>query len=1069
MKKLMSLILIVMISIVTPVAESTQNSFVEFTASMNTLQVEIDCNYIASMTNPAVADTTGNTAETLSANGFTSRNSINPAMAVSIGVESAVRRITRAKKRAQAHHFLCSSVEVCPNQHVDSIPQTNGSVNYIKEENQMKYAQIMELVSAVLTNHNTLANFIAYFGGEDHFQEGRLARYVDFNPEKLELIKGIGNKTAAKLVSALEGKLDYKSSTVKKAIEEGKVRELIQRLTLKTFDSKEENKAPILDKMVKRNGEDIPDIVSVAYSDVTAKLAELNGGEPVERLFTVSRITTFDSAKKNEAQMMWNNIIEGGLMYKNRLYKPYGHGTNNAKKSKVNWAPSELVEALRDWMWCGAHKDAVFTDAKAAAYMGLNEPKKTAFGGRLDEFIIPENIAMLSGAAERMIECDYKIASDTDVSEVKHGKVNCKFGDGQLMIHFSEKMKAKIYSLCRTDEEFIETAMALASLKDFTIRGPWTKGLAIANFDFHTWCHDHGIHTLPDGRDIDDVCILMDNTVFKAKVGGNGCAYDDWHEFAAAFHAYGHRYGKLLEEHPAGKHNLPYQQLQTNSCVNDKLVIMGAQKDVKKLNNMRYIKNAHRMYNGAERVLVKMHPEAAEQVRYLRDAAAQKYRTYRKESLSGEAHAVTQYQFLTADPIAMLETWFGMDVKGCGLKPNQALTSCGLTGEGVITRNPCPSAQSQSIVEFVGIEALGDNAKYFTESNSIMVSCDGTVLQKADADCDGDGTEATTEKWYVDLVKETLSITGDYVVIWNAPSAEKHVITYESFCQYVKTLTVADKLGEYCDNLGISIADIMEAVVNGDPDAYKAVDWIKMAINILVDASKHGGKSIKLPYFVLKFLRWDPADYQTKKPIPRAIANYKMLKGKFVKNYAAQYGNNAADVFADYIDRNTSAEFAFADSTFKNFDYRCLLVNPNHVGHAVSGLLEGGTKDKNGKYVNRGKWVELCDKTYKEWKRESEEEDYVDAENFFEWREAKVVEWLTAYAEKRGVTFDDIYDTIIVWLFNDVDKMIKVNSANPTGFVDILWKTTFDLLRGKIIDTLLANKDRVIEVKPYVI
>ena len=681
----------------------------------------------------------------------------------------------------------------------------------------MKRIDIVNLILACGLNHAQAATLT------DAFDESELCRLVETSDSVgLQVVRGIGPRSAEKLISGLVGKLCYTE-------EQRRTPDLhlydVRRITLnptygQSIDGIVDHRRFVADTVHKRFGPLQQKILALSHGDESAlfnSVSTISGSDP-------------DEIKVAKASI-WENAVKQGLKSKcGKRYRIYGHGTNAAKENACLWVEESLYDEVMAFSNCGAHADWKVTPAKKIAYaVGL----LSVFTKELPFDLQPEQVQFFPGLNREHEDLIVKVDKRGTVTNPAMRTHSQEEFDGLAVLHISEKMMAKLTAGMNCEEE-CAFRKKIAKMRDFTFRGPYNKGLMVTFFNIHRFLHDHGVHTI-NGKDIDDIIVFADESVMKASIGGAGAAYSSYEEYCENFHRFGHRYGRLIDEHADTPHNLPYQQIQAAAGASRKTIIEGAQEEVNYILSFRQPEKAASYLGGELAGVAKLVPSILKE-RWFNSRVQASHTKTRNAALGATAHGITHYAFICPDLVAFAQHVAGLNPVGC-LKPHQAYLKNSVAGEAVITRSPCLDPGSLCIMDIV--DTLGCYDTYFAESTTLMLSSASSEATRMRGDYDGDHVIYTMAKWVLKAVKESHAAYGNFLVDWVAPKAEKKAVTRADEEKYFVNLVHTNRLGQYCDML-------TKCYALGIHDQ-KVISWLTYAANVLVDAGKHGGEAFTVP------------------------------------------------------------------------------------------------------------------------------------------------------------------------------------------------------------------------------
>lgn len=748
-----------------------------------------------------------------------------------------------------------------------------------------------------------------YFGVETRRGEGDLCEIVEAGDlTKLTAINGIGKATAQKAVDALRGKLrPYQEITkpepryvdVLKIINDGVTE------TQKLVHVKYGQLGKHLNAIIRAKGEKPEEKPAYIYlqQEVNRKLKEED---------------------KATARSVIRDLVITGVTRFGEWFRHTLHGTNAAKSCTMLLVREDLIPAAIGFCLADANPKAAFTAAKRMAYMGLKlvGTDDTPFVFKAEWVYVAPDVHLK--VADRKIMVEGKT-----VYEVEDGEVDQNAFDGAAIMHFSNKLKQEIIDSCKTAEEKAATIEWFKSLDSHTGRVlPLFKGMNVVCFDIHKFYAERGITHLPDSRAIEDVCLFTTKSVFKGSIGPNG-THASWDDFCKACAKYGYRAGAVLHAHACKQGDLSSQQIQTLSGI--------SKKTVKEL-VAAALKNANAIASGEGIERLVGNKKLADLLRILPQMAAEEsiakrlndgWDRIRKIGLCGKLYGEATSAFAFPDPIA-LATWIiyqDRDKIEYSIGAWNIVIDDPMFKEGqevVISRNPCTDLSGLCIVKVR--KSFGKYQEYFTTPFHVcFCSVLDTTATRLRMDYDGDHVVISGSKELVKAVKEAIALwyPGEArhpVIDWVAPEGQKHSLSDEEILEYFCGRTDSDPLGVFMDYLTMLYSTITCDAKSINPLVKKAVAWLTYAVNVLVDASKHGGEQIKLPYFVKNLLK----DVK----MAKAVADSKAEDGKEVDWTKVQetYSNGILDVVAALWNANCPIEFRMFDCDYNAaFDPTVLL------------------------------------------------------------------------------------------------------------------------------------------------
>ena len=804
------------------------------------------------------------------------------------------------------------------------------------------------------------------------------------------------------------------------------------------------------------------------------------------------------TSREIEQSTAWERWCRMGFNAREgKKFRQMFHGTNAGRKCETIAVREDVYDLVYNFVSCEARKEGVSTEAKMAAYMGLNLPGTISFKNYFGFDVDPENMALFA-SYKKVFKNQHVDFVDIENGVVELDKIRDIIEnefDGQCAFHVSDKMLNK-YLEGKTPEQKKRILRMMKKAKSFTIRGPWIKGLCITTFDFHAVLRKKGVKFVKttDGRiiDLDDIVILADETVFKASIGENG-HYKSWQEYCDAFHRQGHSLRVLITEHADKLHSLPFQQLQ--SMVGGDLEAFAdlINREIKKLLKYQDKDNAIALIGGEMAKIVKACPGLLRHP-YVVKRITDVYKKLYMQACGGVLHGTTHYVFLAKDLIAMCEhvAWACSNlsedlqkkfpneedyVKGA-IKANHVVCAVNEKGtEAVMSRNPSTDAQAQCVVKVE--KDYGEYAWAFTWSTICYVSVNSYEMTRVRGDQDGDHGFLNFLLAAIKMARTANEFTGGRLIDWDAPSTPKHVITKESMVEYFCGLTKMSQLGHWCD--------MLTSLVGFGAKWYdhKAACWLVMAVNVFVDASKHGIGDVKVPDFVLDAVAIKNADgtmkvddkgHRVLRPMPMYSMQAKdnqhpsrPEKRLLSERCAKQCGKGNGDLLRMAVYNSVPANLNIDMTGVETFSVNELLYDYNGArnGGKSFGLRgcdelfwDGEYNPETGHYEGQGLWKELCYETSRELKELKEEfagrEDDAFAynaarKNLRSFKRYAGLQRLNEWAMMNGKLPEDVYDAVTFYTFvklqypkqgknelcEDYEKRVNIFNILFDGWQDI--------------------------------
>ena len=733
-----------------------------------------------------------------------------------------------------------------------------------------------------------------HFCIEDRNGEGTLHDIIeDGNIDALTEIKGIGKATAQKAIAALKGKLQANDEPVKPESRYTDVEKIVYDGNVN--ESKIVHmKSGQLEKYLRK---------------VSLKKGVNPDEHPVFVFFQQKIDRKLDENQQTSARMIIRDIVQNGIVRGGMKYLHTLHGTNAAKECKVCCIRQDLISEAIGFCTADANPKAKFTVAKLMAYMGLK-----LVGTDDMPFEFKGEWVYIGRDFIKLIEDNVVFVKNDDVSKVAKRLVTQNAFDGAGILHFSDKVKKEILAGCKTEAERAKVSKFLDELDAHTGRVlPFMKSMNVVCFDIHKFYHDRGIHEL-GGRNIDDIVFFGTKSCFKGSIGPDG-THATWGDFFKACAKYHYHAGMVLHAHDLKDADLSSQQIQTLAGISRRTIeqLVG-----------RSIKNVRRMFmegEGLQRItgnrkladIINAVPQlAAEQLTAQR--LQEGFENIYKIGTFGKLFNQATSAFVAPDPIA-LATWLAYEDESkieYSIKPWEIVTDDERFYDGqkiVISRNPCTDLSGLVVVTVR--KSFGKQYDRYFKSpyHVVFVSVLDTAATRLRMDFDGDHMVLIDNPDFVKAVEEATKVwypgfDRHPVIDWDPVEAEKKSITEDDKLLYFANLVNGDELGRYMDILTKLYNWIEDASFVTD-DVRKAVAWLTYAVNVLVDASKHGGASIKMPDFVAKFVSLK---------LSRSVAESKMEEGKEVDANSVMwnYGKGILDTIASIWMETVPRTFKFS-------------------------------------------------------------------------------------------------------------------------------------------------------------
>lgn len=815
-------------------------------------------------------------------------------------------------------------------------------------------------------------------------------------------ISGVGTKRAAVICGTLKGRIDKSIDvTVDVKIPDVEMYE-VPELTLTCEESAA--KLKLTSRIMKR------------YGPALQKLQALSGDDNIT-FTTVSIVDSMDDKKEFLMRKHWNNAVHQGIIMKSgKRFAPAIMGTNAKMKCKIHWADSRYLEEFHRWTDCGADMSAPQNLAKTAAYRGLLLPYTREL---LDNRITPQMECIVPSYEHEKTGAAVLFDPDGSFNPVESTITN-EF-DGQCYFELTDKL---IKEMKLNRQERRNLMRSIAKFNGGTLRAPWQKGLIVVGFHFHDALRAMGVTSI-GGKDIDDIAIIGDMTIFKAAIGVNGL-YEKFEDYTKSFEELGHRFGVLLENHGLRHGYLPSQQLQAACGASEESIALGAMEEVAYLNAAKDPEVA--AYRYAPRAVAQIAEDdpTFANVWFAKALINQGYQKERSTSLSGRTHNNSVVGFVVKDPIAHMQWIACLEGKRAEL-PKGFLSAhhvyapeAGFTGYAVASRNPVIAPYGLPIVEVT--DEAGDYNQYFEEGFPYIVTSVHDNLSKLlRYDQDGDKLRLTFAPWFVSAamsIRMKYGQDNEIFAEWESfGKVEKKPATEENMLDLFTTCTATPTLGLNVDMAGKLLA--MDEII--EYDTFRLLDY---AMNRGTDV-KQGADGVNIPGTAGKLFD-SLKEHAAGIPYTISQAAGKALKGRSIQADAvsSQYGSSNCDVIAAAVAEKTSAALDFAGE----FDVEKVI---RHQFRKIEGLLKCGTPENN--YADEGLFNALVRRSAKEWAAMDPEQKWKGClEEWKKWCRQKAIHELTDFAEAQGLTLMDVYDALVTGIFLTYGKAYRSASTTDT-------------------------------------
>ena len=857
-------------------------------------------------------------------------------------------------------------------------------------------------------------------------------------------MKGIGTKTAEKILKVLNGNVTYGAKII------GDNRKHFHQRIRATLN-------PNL--MV--GGDMNPwlfDSVKKRWSDLEMFAAAISNDENciINVISTIPELSApiWDLAARDRAELkkdIWDEVCKKGLVLNGRRYVFIGHGTNGAKDNSTLFCLAEYAEPVCREFARHCNKGWSVTDAKYVAYMfGL----QAVYAEPVGLPIQPEDMEFFDSLVEEITDDIMYVRLDGTVEKIEGGKVKQNQFDGFSVFHVSAKMQNKLIQ--RLVDRGMEREAAIrkvnheiAVLRGHTIRtkNAANKGVAFTNFDIHAYLHDHGVHTL-HGRDIDDIVVFSDATVLKTPIGP-GKAYETKEDWIKAVKD-GFEYKKLLCEHELKRKDIPYQVLQTAYKATRSTVEMLAEEQANELNAMHELAEAKKCLTKEQQALIGFYPEAAK-TKYISDRLKTGFNNKLDDAFSGKRVGQCHNALLSPDVIAFTQHIGGMKVTGF-LEVGQVCCFKLAEGEIAFWRNPVLDTGALRVLN--NVKKVPDGLrKYFTfDTTMMMVNIKDTTITRVRGDYDGDKGSFSKNKTVIQMFREAHENFGDYLVDWEQVDADKGIITRETQLEYAATLCRESTLGQTCCGLNKLYAGkhlLKNGQVKHFEATYAEIANLTTLANNLVDAGKHGKKAFHMLESAAKKINrckeYEPLQPDAKvyrdlhDALAKALADGapRTQLDKLVATAGERFGS--LDIYTGKLTDLTDRTFHIDDLPKKDFDVDELLYNKQLGVRGMIGLVRLGEihVEALGHRVDEGLFNSICRRTVRDWEMVQAEnpgdaDRNMNEESFLATCRVNALREIEAFAKACGATLNDAFDVITRWVFTKAPTVYK-DDGTPRG------------------------------------
>lgn len=813
-----------------------------------------------------------------------------------------------------------------------------------------------------------------------------------------ENLSDVGEKRAKLIIDTLKGRLPEVVTIAADVAKPDLTMHEVPQLTLVYDDVRKDAKMKLEPERNKKR-----------FGPALQKLQQLSREEEPAIFTTISRV---DEDRKNPDKAVamrsyWKNAPKG-IKMKSGEFSPLVMPTNGLKDCVLTWARKELVNAVREWMACGARLAEV-NIAKFEAYMGLLLPFTKQL---VENKLTPKYEVLFEGFKNVHQSRNVLVKPDGSMHERTEHTVD-EF-DGQAWLDISDELADK---LALTRAERRRLTRAINKFNGGTLRAPFQKGFLGTGFKMRQCLKDEGVTEI-DGRSVDDYAIFGDISVFKAAIGETGL-YEKFEDYCANFTKLNHRFGILLENHGLKQTFLPAQQLQAAHGGDLNFVREGAKEEVAYLKKATDPTVAAARYTPKPLAKIAQADPSVMNTWFATELANNGYKKEYTHAKSGRTHNNSVGGFVVKDPVAQAQ-WIAHLLgartelpTGC-IKANTVFApAAGFVGEAVASRNPVIGNYGLMVVDV--IDSVGKYDKYFEEGfDVIAVSIWDDLCKRARLDHDGDKLRLTYVKWFVDLVK-SIDYTG--FADWETfGKALKCVPTYENTVEFFGGMTNTSTLGLNVDmsermiSNGVATEAIHEMVM--DYFMNKGTD-VKQGAN----GNTIEGEVGKIWYEMVEGIK--------DKKMCRSQMEGKLLKGRQVDmdKVEDEWCDNPCDIIGKAVSENAPSALAFDGK----FDVDNLFWHRRRI---IPELAHKKILDKETGEWKGGFFDELVGRNDKEWKAVMSMEQAPDWQQFQAWQKAEALKELYAFGAEQGYSEHDVYDAITTYVFVKLDE--RWNKANET-------------------------------------
>ena len=777
----------------------------------------------------------------------------------------------------------------------------------------------------------------------------------------------------------------------------------------------------------------------------------------------------WDPAAEERAHIkenVWEDVCLNGFIHNGERYFPFGHTTNGAKDAETIWVPERILRDLRKEFHSGINPHWQRTIAKDVAYTCGLQAVAVHYSNIP---FMPEDVAIMPSIFE---EIEDNVIYCEDDGSITRGirKVTQNMADGQAFIHISQKKRCELIN--RTVAQYDVTEEQADKLLDmwielltacfsFRTRGAANKGLMVNCFDFHSFLKNRDIYSI-NGRDIDDVIFLLDESVLKTPIGDNG-AFRSFEDFCDSCRDI-FQLGVLIEEHEDKMKDISYQVLQTACEADPETIREIAADEAKFINSFLESPSALAKLLGREQAKVaQMIPEIIRFPRFKKEVE-EAYRRLVDTSLGGRIQRKAHYAFGAMDPAYVLTKWFGLPVEHMIHKGQVMVMTAKEGGKKLVWRSPVMDPGALLIVDMVNT-VPAKYRKYFTRTtNTIFFNGEDLMVTRTRGDFDGDHWMWTDYEPIIRAVEQTHAKLGDWLIDWPAVKAAKvSCLTEKDVRKYIAGLVKISELGSNCNCLSQLYGKMLdEEWYDAHPTALKptpemvatvnmnAVGDKTHSANVNVDSGKHGSVELK----------HDKAyAYAQHMLMPAPVLYAKLIKkmgydhrdemqeelDAIIKTGIAHPCGNLNRYLMELVKRIN--RLIDCDEFFKfrkpeEFDYKDLLFTDGTMRRGeLTGLIAKGSWDKDLQtMLNQGLFNLIADRSAKEWAAIYNGDEASRRMSYAEFKAAvkeRSLEEIGHFAVTFGKSMSEAYDYITWQMFKYAED--NYGSEKDSFTLDNLW------------------------------